>query len=180
MWLHKVFDICIMEARRRNQEGVLLLYADHHAFWFHQQSNYFLLLKMSPKLLNNPHFFLWDLKALCNDISCPNCHHPLQRHGHILTPCHIVDMNSWFWILGYHMRCSNCIHPKSGKKTVTFQSWDSRILAILPPDLTTEFLALLSHRSRILKPLFSFMRSCFQNSMGFKQFSDALRVQHLL
>ena len=180
IWLHKAFDTCVAEAGRQNQESVPLLYADHQTFWFHKKSNYFLLSKTSPELLNNPRFFLWDPKALCNDIPCPNCHHPLQRHGHISTPRRIVDMNSQFWILGYCMLCLNCIHPKSGKRTVTFRSWDPRILAVLTPDLTTEFPALLSHQSGISKPLFSFLRSCFQNGMGSKQFSDALRVQHLL
>jgi len=89
-------------------------------------------------------------------------------------------MNSWFWILRYRMLCPNCIHLKSGKRTVTFRSWDPQILAVLTPDLTAEFPALLSHRSGISKPLFSFLRSCFQTGMGSKQFSDALRVQHLL
>ena len=59
------------------------MYADHQTFWFYKKSNYFLLSKTSPELFNNPRFFLWDPKALCNDIPCLNCHHPLQWHGHI-------------------------------------------------------------------------------------------------
>jgi len=62
---------------------------------------------------------------------------------------------------------------------VTFRSWDSRIIAKLPVDLALEFPVQLSHWSRITLSAFHFMRSCFQNGMGAKQFSDSLRVQHL-
>jgi len=72
------------------------------------------------------------------------------------------------------------VHPKSGKKTITFQSWDPRIVAQTEDHLKTEFPAHLSHRSGLSNDVFSWMRSCFQNGMGSKQFSDALRVQHLL
>ena len=55
-----------------------------------------------------------------------------------------------------------------------------RILATLPPALAAEFPAYLSHRSSVSKTVYEWMRSCFQDGMGPKQFSDALRVQHLL
>ena len=89
-------------------------------------------------------------------------------------------MDSNFWIIGYRYRCGVCTHPESGKKTVTFRSWDPRVLAVLPPALSSAFPARLTHRSAISNTVLSFMRSCFQNGMGSKQFSDALRVQHLL
>jgi hypothetical protein len=53
-------------------------------------------------------------------------------------------------------------------------------LDVLPPHLAHEFPAHLSHRSRISKTLFSWMRSCFNYGMGSKQFSDALHSQHIL
>jgi hypothetical protein len=87
-------------------------------------------------------------------------------------------MNETFFIIGYRYRCPKCLHPVSGKNTITFRSWDSRILAVLPSEL--EFPARLSHRSGISTTLAGWMRSCFQNGMGARQFSDALRVQHLL
>jgi hypothetical protein len=68
----------------------------------------------------------------------------------------------------------------TNKATITFRSWDSHILAVLPPALTAEFPAKLTHRSGVSKALFSWMRTCFLNGMGAKQFSDALLVQHLL
>jgi hypothetical protein len=64
--------------------------------------------------------------------------------------------------------------------TVTFRSWDQRILAVLPPALAAEFPAQLSHRSAISTSLFSWMRSSFNYGMGSKQFADALRMQHIL
>lgn len=70
------------------------------------------------------------------------------------------------------VRNVSSIHPRSGKQTVTFQSWDSRILAVLPPELAAEFPARLSYRSGMSTTLFSWIRSCFQNGMGAKPFSD--------
>ena len=61
----------------------------------------------------------------------------------------------------------------------TFCSWDHRILSKLPHSLSAMFPACLSHRSGLSTTAFTFMRSCFQNGMGAKQFSDALRIQHL-
>jgi hypothetical protein len=85
-----------------------------------------------------------------------------------------------FWIIGYRYRCPQCKHPKTGKATVTWRSWDHRILNVLPPALAAEFPALLTHRSGISKAVFSWMCSCIQNGMGVKQILDSLRVQHLL
>lgn len=65
------------------------------------------------------------------------------------------------------------------ENTVTFRSWDKRILAVLPRALALEFPAVLSHRSGLSKGAFGIMRSCFQSGMGPKQFSDALHMQHL-
>ena len=67
----------------------------------------------------------------------------------------------------------------SKKVTITFNSWDTRILSQLPPQLVAEFPARLSKRSGISLSVFNLMRSTFQNGMGAKQFSDALCVQHL-
>lgn len=182
IWLVEAFKVRLANASQRDQDGWPKLYAIDQTFWFLHRSTYsFLQQNASPQLLYNPCFFLWDLEALCSQgIPCPNCHHRLYRHTHISRPHRCVDIDSTFWIIGYRYRCPNCVHAKSGKHTVTFRSWDSRILAVLPPFLAEEFPAYLSHRSAMSKKLFESMRCCFQNGMGPKQFSDALRVQHLL
>ena len=51
---------------------------------------------------------------------------------------------------------------------------------MLPPALAAEFPAHLSHRSSISNTLFAWMRTSFNYGMGSKQFSDGLRMQHLL
>ncbi|XP_006457870.1 hypothetical protein AGABI2DRAFT_215844 [Agaricus bisporus var. bisporus H97] len=88
-------------------------------------------------------------------------------------------MNSIFWMIGYRYHCPNCKNPKSQKKTVTFRSWDSRILSALPRALQLEFPAILTRRSALSKSAFTMMRSCIQNGMGTKQFSTSLRMHHL-
>jgi hypothetical protein len=88
-----------------------------------------------------------------------------------------VDFDGSFWIIGFRYPCSTCKLLKG--INITFCSWDVRILAILRRTLSSKFSARLSHRSGISKSVFTFMRSCFQSGMGAKQFSDALRVQHL-
>ncbi|KAF7762010.1 hypothetical protein Agabi119p4_10002 [Agaricus bisporus var. burnettii] len=93
-----------------------------------------------------------------------------------LSSMRCVDMDNTFWIIGYRYQCAKCINQQS----VTYRSWDSRILDALPPHLAAEFPAHLTHRSAMSKSLFEWMRLCFQNGMGSKQFSDSLRVRHLL
>lgn len=159
------------------------LYSGENTFWFPQKATYFLLKQcpLSPSNLYNPKFFLWDPERLClpGGIPCPTCHHKLHRHGSLNRPRRCIDLYQTFWLIGYRYRCPECVNPKSGKKTVTFHSWDSRILAMLPPSLAAEFPARLSHRSAISNTTFGYMRSCFQNGMGAKQFSDAIRMRHL-
>lgn len=184
-WLLDAFKARLAEAGPRDSQGLPSLYATQHTFWFPSPSTFFLLRQrnISPPQLFNPRFFLWDPQPLCphGRIPCPNlCGSALIRHGAISHPRRCIDSNSTFWIIGYRYRCPSCIHPNSGKKTITFRSWDPRILSVLPSELSAEFPARLSHRSGISTSLFGWMRSCFQNGMGSKQFSDALRVQHLL
>lgn len=159
------------------------LYHHHCSFWFPCTSTFFLLkdLKNGLSDLFNPQFFLWDPMPLCQPlrIPCPNCKTPLHRHGHICHPCRCIGIDSPFWIIGYHYQCSQCHHPLSQKNTVTFQSWDKKILAILPCALALEFPAVLSHQSSLSKEAFGIMCSCFQSGMGPKQFLDALHMQHL-
>jgi hypothetical protein len=66
-----------------------------------------------------------------------------------------------------------------GSTNRTFNSYDQRILDILPPQLRLEFPAMITHRSAIDDTVFALMRTCFQNGMGAKQFSDALRTLHI-
>lgn len=181
-WLQDAFQQKVNESSRRDARGLPPLYADHQTFWFPQKSAYFILERtphVSPPDLYNPRFFLWDPEALCQ-ILCPNCGRRLQRHQHIPRPRRCIDSHSTFWMVGYRYRCRSCINPRTQKLSVTFRSWDPRILNNIPAHLAAEFPCKLTHRSAISKPLLSWMRSCFYTNMGPKQFSDALRVQHVL
>ena len=181
-WLMERFKALLKECKCRDENGLPPLYSKHGTFWFPHKSTFFILQRrhFSPPDLFNPSFFLWDPEPLCGGIPCPNCMKPLQRHGEISHPRRCVGVDLTFFVIGYRYCCNWCIHPKSGKRTVTFRSWDPHILSVLPPALAAEFPARMSHRSGISNTLFLWMRSCFQNGMGSKQFSDALRVQHLL
>ncbi len=180
-WLQEAFRTRVAELNER-EDGVPLLYARDKTFWFPKKASYFILRDraVSPSSLYNPTFFAWDPKALYKDLPCPYCRRVLNRHGAVSRPRRVVDINTTFYVIGFRYRCRHCQHPKTKKPTVTFQSWDSRILAVLPSPLAAEFPARLTHRSGMSTALFSWMWSCFQCGMGPKRFSDALRVQHLL
>ena len=79
-------------------------------------------------------------KGSCQGTSVPYCHHNLHRHLAISRPLRCIDTQSTFYLIGFRYRCRYCKNPKTNKATVTFRSWVSRILAILPPALTAEFL----------------------------------------
>ena len=142
-WLKDGFNAKVNESARshRGPDGLPPLYRDHQTFWFPCPSTFFLLRNsVSPQDLYNPRFFLWDPAALCPDgIPCPTCHVMLKPHGHIPRPRRCIDVSGSFWMIGYRYRCSNCIHSRSSKHTVTFRSWDPRILAVLPQSLSCEF-----------------------------------------
>jgi hypothetical protein len=85
------------------------------------------LTTLRPEDLFQAQFFLWDPAALA-DIPCQNCQTRLNRHAFIDRLRRCVDLDRSFYIIGYRYRCLNCVYPKSKRKTVTFRSWDSRIL----------------------------------------------------
>ncbi|PPR00790.1 hypothetical protein CVT24_000755 [Panaeolus cyanescens] len=179
-WLHVLFVHHVAEAQKRNAQGLPLIY-DDGSFWFPQKSIYLILRKSGfpiPSLLYNPRFYLWDPLSLEN-IPCPFCKTTLGRFGHIPQPRRIIDFDAPFWIIGFRYRCPSCV-TKSNKRNVTFQSWDSRIIKGLSRSLAEEFPAQLSWRGGMSKSLAEWMRSCFQNGMGAKQFTDCLLSQHIL
>jgi hypothetical protein len=176
-WLMAEFQLKVKDSNNRDAQGLPPLYRDSQTFWFPRAAPFFVLRKfrVSPQELMLPRFFLWDPAALCtNGIGCPTCGKKLNRDGHVGLPRRCVDLDGSFWIIGYRYRCPSC---KNGKALV-FRSWDSRILNKLPKALAAEFPAHLTYRSGLSHSLFKLMRTCFQNGMGAKQFSDALRIQH--
>ncbi|KAF8078294.1 hypothetical protein FPV67DRAFT_1402915 [Lyophyllum atratum] len=181
-WLEVVFRAHVeaSSASNRGQDGLPPLYRNHQ-FWFSKPAKFFVLQDintLSPQRMYDARFFLWDPECLVpGGIVCPNkgCGARLRRHSEIRRPRRVVDLGSTFWIIGYRYRCGQCKPPRS----VTFRSWDPRILAVLPPALADEFPARLTYRSGISSDVLRFMRTCFQHGMGAKQFSNALLVQHL-
>jgi hypothetical protein len=180
-WLLAKTRRCFARAHERNSNNIPFQYADEQTFWFDECSPGLLLQFRlpSPILLYNPRLFMWDPITLTR-IPCPLCKQPLVRHGSIARPRRVVDIDSTFWIVGFRYRCPNCRHPTSRRHSITFQSWDSRILQLLPPWLAEEFPARFSSRSGMSVALFEWMRNCFQNGMGAKQFSDCVVAMHLL
>lgn len=179
-WVLTMFQILAAQARERIN-GVPVLYAKNQSFWFPKVAAFFILQrgKPLPQDLYDVRWFLWDPFALVKHIPCPNCRRHLVRHGQISRPRRCVDLEGIFFIIGFRYRCTHCRHPSSGRPTVTFQSWDSRILDVLPPHLALEFPARFTARSGISVSLCNWMRACFQHGMGAKQFSDCVRVLHL-
>lgn len=182
-WLQQAFEARLAESDNRGQDGLPPLYRDHKTFWFPRRSTFFLLNEAypTPQSLYNPRFFLWDPQALApHSVTCPTCKRVLVRHDSLKRPRKCIDQNSSFWIIGYRYRCTFCRNPLSNNPTVTFCSWDKRLLDRLPAALAEEFPAYLTHRSGISKSVFNVLRSCLQSGMGTKQFSNTLRISHLL
>ncbi|KAK1227239.1 hypothetical protein PQX77_009768, partial [Marasmius sp. AFHP31] len=187
LWLRKVFERYVQESSDRRDDGLPPLYRDHQSFYFPRKANFFILRDYSgddvpsPTSLYDYTFFLWDPECLLpSGIPCPTCSSKLQRNGNATLPRRFVDLNGSVWVIGYRYKCNMCTNTVSGKKTVTFCSWDQRIINVIPRKLALEFPAIFTHRRGISRTLFSFMRTCFQNGMGSKQFANSLQIQHLL
>ena len=75
-------------------------------------------------------------------------------------------------------KCRTCKNLKTGKHTVTFMSWDTRILAALPKALAAEFPVVLT-RSALSSPILALQRSLFQKGLRAKQFSSILTTLHM-
>ncbi|KAJ3777917.1 hypothetical protein FB446DRAFT_699599 [Lentinula raphanica] len=185
-WLQNEYERCVQASgpENRKHDNRPPLYRDSESFYFPRPAKFFILTRnqqvATPVHLYDYSFFLWDPECLLSaGISCPNCHTKLHRHGNCKRPRRFVDFERTVWVIGYRYKCPTCLNPKSKKHTVTFQSWNPRILAMLPKWLSSEFPAHLSHRSGLSHGVFMFMRTCFQHRFGAKQFANALRVQQL-
>jgi hypothetical protein len=128
------------------------LYERDQTFWLPQTSNYFILhrtTKPRPSQLYNPRFFYWDPDCLLEGgLKCPLCKASLRHHGYA-RPRRVVDLENCFYMIGQRHICPQCKNPKTNEHSVTFNSWDPRILAMLPTNLAAEFPADLSHRGVI-------------------------------
>ena len=157
------------------------LYETLQTFWLPQKANFFLLngsKKPRPSQLYNHRWFYWDPDHLVEGgLRCPNCSSHLHRHG-FTRPRRVVDLQDVFYMIGQRHRCPTCRNPNTNECSLTFNSWDPRIVKNLPPALSAEFPACLSHRNAIADPVLAVMRTCFQYGMGSKQFSNCLQVLH--
>ncbi len=160
-WLMEAFKARLEESRERGPDKLPALYRTG-TFWFPQKTSYFLLRDApasgpTPQRQYNPLMFLWDPLAL-HAIGCPKCKTCLNRNGPIPYPRRVVSLDRLYWIIGYRYRCPTCTNERTGKcGTVTFRSWDSRVLDMLPAELRAEFPAHLSSRSGISKDVFHLM-----------------------
>jgi len=154
------------------------LYEIHQTFWLPQKANFFMLNssnKPRPSQLYGHRWFYWDPDYLVEGgLHCPNCKSHLHRHG-FTRPRRVVDLQNVFYMIGQRHRCPSCRNAKSNNQSVTFNSWDPKIVKSLPASLAAEFPAHLSHRNAIADPVLALMRTCFQFGMGSKQFSNCLQ-----
>ncbi len=157
------------------------LYEVHQTFWLPHQANFFILnrpRKPRPSQLYNHRWFYWDPDHLVEGgLKCPNCSAHLHRHG-FTRPRRVVDLENVFYMIGQRHRCPQCKNSKTNQQSITFNSWDPRIVERLPHALAAEFPACLSHRNAIANSVLATMRTCFQYGMGSKQFSNCLQVLH--
>jgi hypothetical protein len=90
----------------------------------------------------------------------------------------VVDLEDCFYMIGQRHLCPQCKNPTTKAQSVTFNSWDPWILAMLPLALAAEFPAEMNHRSAISADVFTLMCTCFNYGVGSKQFSHILLVLH--
>ncbi|KAG8937951.1 hypothetical protein FRC03_007736 [Tulasnella sp. 419] len=181
-WVSDAFEKVKDKYLKNDLSGQPMLYTKYQTFWAPCASPFFILNKTetpTPSSLFHNRFFYWDPEILVqNGLNCPKCSTHLHRHGLHHRPRRVVELEDQFWLIGMRYRCRKCVNPKSGKSTVTFLSWDPAILASLPPSLACEFPAKLTHRSGVSNQVFTLLRSCLQNGLGAKAFSDMLRTLH--
>ena len=99
---------------------------------------------LDPEALYDFELFYWDPELLTK-IKCPICKLSwLSRHGLYKIPQQGVGLDKCFWMISAQYKCPACVNPITGKKTVTFMSWDPRIIAALPKALVAEFPVVLT------------------------------------
>ncbi|KAH6903570.1 hypothetical protein BKA70DRAFT_1433610 [Coprinopsis sp. MPI-PUGE-AT-0042] len=151
-WLLTLFAAIIKSMNEKDTNGVPVLYSCNQTFWVEPPAAWFLLNNggpISPQRIFQPQFFVWDPQAVFKNLSCPSCKNTLHRHSAMSRPRWVVDISNSFWLIGYRYRCRHCQHPRTGKKTVTWRSWDPKILSVLPPALAEEFPACMTYRRAI-------------------------------
>ena len=182
-WFSKLLEEKL-ELVNKQVHGKRVFYAQVQNFWLPQKAAWFNMLQaetLGPEAIYNPRWFYWDPLGLVK-IKCPNfmsCQSFLIRNTICKRPRRCVDLDSCFWMIGARYKCSKCHNEKSGKKTVYFMSWDTRIINSLPKALAAEFPITLTHRSAIHTPLLSLQRSLFHKGLGAQQFAKIIHVQHL-
>jgi hypothetical protein len=184
-WFKALFEEKVEFLKSQTKKpGQSDLYSIHKTFWLPKHTTFFNLqsanpFQLSPTLAFEPVFFYWDPQSILGELQCPLCHAAkLNHHGFIDQPRRCIQLNQSFWIIGTRYRCTSCKSGK-GNSVATFNSYDPRIIAMLPAELQLEFPAIMTYHSAIDQNIFALMRSCFQNGMGAKQFSDTVRSLHL-
>lgn len=180
-WFQVLVKEKVTYLQQKDNRRKFIFYPTIQSFWLPHKANWFRMLNtkdLHPACVYNPRFFYWD-PILLIDVLCPKCQTKLGHHTISPQPHRCVDLEGSFWMIGARYHCKECLNPKSGKKSTTFMSWDSRIIASLPKALSLEFPAVLTHRSALSAPVFALQQGVFQTEMGTKQFGDMLRVLHV-
>ena len=150
-------------------------YQKYCSFWLPHRDIFFNLQNpnLIPEMLWAPRWFYWDPLSIVRKIKCPvtpSCGGCLVHHQNPTRPRTVVDIEDRFWLIGGRYRCNGC--------RSTFMSWDRRVMARLPKQLSDQFPAHLSHCSGVSAQAFALSRCCLENGMGTKQVSDTFNVLH--
>ena len=181
-WFKKALEEKLAIIEKRDSNRKLMFYETYETFWVPKKAAWFMMIKaksLEPEPLYDFELFYWDPELLAK-IKCPVCKISwLTRHGLQKIPRRCVGLDKCFWMIGARYKCPTCKNPKTGKHTVTFMSWDSRILAALPKALAAEFPVVLTRRSALSSPILALQRSLFQKGLGAKQFASILTTLHM-
>jgi hypothetical protein len=180
-WFTKALDVKLALIQHRDSNGKFTFYTQYQNFWVPQKAKWFQMRNakvLRPEILYDFELFYWDPQLLVM-ISCPLCKKAtLTRHGIQKRPRRCVGLEKSFWMIGARYKCPDCVSA-TGKHTVTFMSWDSRIIASLPQSLAAEFPVVLTHRSALSSPILALEHCLFQKGIGSKQFTEIIKSLHL-
>ena len=181
-WFQKTLEEKLRIIEKCDTNGAITFYEEHQSFWVPRKAKWFRMRKsksLEPELLYDFAVCYWDPQVL-TDIKCPICKSAyLTRHGLQRCPHRCVSWENCFYMIGAWYKCPDCLHPVSGKITVTFMSWDSRIIASLPKSLAVEFPVVLTQCSALSKPILALERALFQKGLGSSQFCKIIKTLHL-
>ena len=149
----------------------LSMYSELKTFWINPPNSFLFRCKSNSASPDNDYIrpvFVWapHLFFLNNKIPCPKCKGKMELMGWPSNPKarFVIDLFENFYILSYNYKC--CFGTRLGSS--------DEVLQILPPQLSSQFPAISTHKGTIAKKLVKLLSPCFNSGLGPEAFSSML------